>query len=238
MKRRVAGMELTRRGFIAGTAGLAAGGALTVLGAPEARAASRPTLRVGSRGSAVVALQRRLNALRYWCGTADGVFGQLTQQAVIALQKVAGITRDGICGPVTWSQLDAGIRPSVRTRTGLWIEVDKRRQVLLVVDDGRLRHTLATSTGSGDWFRYGGRRLRAVTPSGRYRVFRSVDGWDYGPLGGLYRPMYFNGGIAVHGFPSVPTVPASHGCCRVSLGAMDMLWRTGEIRVGRRVLVG
>ncbi|HET8599900.1 MAG TPA: L,D-transpeptidase family protein [Segeticoccus sp.] len=230
-------MELTRRGFITGATGLAAGGALALVGALPALAVSHPTLRYGSRGAAVVTLQRRLNALRYWCGAADGVFGGLTQQAVLAIQKVAGLVRDGICGPVTWSRLDAGVRAGPRTRSGYWVEIDKRHQVLLVVDNGRLRHALATSTGSGKWFRYGSRWLRAVTPSGSFRVTRSVNGWDYGPLGGLYRPMYFNGGIAVHGFGSVPAYPASHGCCRVSLGAMDMLWRTREITVGRRVLV-
>jgi lipoprotein-anchoring transpeptidase ErfK/SrfK len=52
-----------------------------------------------------------------------------------------------------------------------------------------------------------------------------VDAWDKSPLGQLYRPRYFNGGVAVHGYPSVPAYPASHGCVRVSLAAMDMIWR-------------
>ncbi|HET7306161.1 MAG TPA: L,D-transpeptidase family protein [Segeticoccus sp.] len=229
-------MELTRRGFVAGTTGLAAGAALTLVGAPAAEAAGR-TIRVGSRGRAVVRLQRRLGRLGYWCGAADGVFGPLTEQAVFAIQKVSGIVRDGVCGPVTWSKVDTGVRPRARTRHHRWIEIDKRRQVLLVVRSGRVEHILNTSTGSGRWFRYRGRSMRALTPDGRFRVFRSVNHWDYGALGGLYRPMYFNGGIAVHGATRVPPWPASHGCCRVSVAAMDMLWQTREIRVGRRVLV-
>jgi len=64
-----------------------------------------------------------------------------------------------------------------------------------------------------------------------------VNGWDRGPLGSLYRPQYFNGGIAIHGYTSVPSTPASHGCCRVSLRAMDNLWGVGRIRVRIAVLV-
>src|SRR5207244_4348779 len=38
-------------------------------------------------------------------------------------------------------------------------------------------------------------------------------------LGMLFNPLYFNGGIAIHGAPSVPPYPASHGCVRIPLGA-------------------
>jgi lipoprotein-anchoring transpeptidase ErfK/SrfK len=44
-----------------------------------------------------------------------------------------------------------------------------------------------------------------------------VKGWDKSPLGQLYQPYYFNGGIAVHGYSSVPTTPASHGCARIPM---------------------
>ena len=63
-----------------------------------------------------------------------------------------------------------------------------------------------------------------------------MNGWDRGPLGSLYRPQYFNDGIAIHGYTSVPSTPASHGC-RVSLRAMDNLWGVGGIRVRIAVLV-
>ena len=54
--------------------------------------AAQPTLRLGSRGSAVVALQHRLIALHYFdVSAADGVFGQNTYHAVIAFQKVQGL---------------------------------------------------------------------------------------------------------------------------------------------------
>jgi N-acetylmuramoyl-L-alanine amidase len=75
------------------------------------------------------------------------------------------------------------------------------------------------------------------TPPGRYGIFRQVDAWDPGPNGALYRPKYFNGGIAVHGSPSIPGHPASHGCARLHDRAMDHLWSTGALDLGGAVWV-
>jgi N-acetylmuramoyl-L-alanine amidase len=231
-------MSISRRDLLRGTAGVAAAGSLPlVLGAGNAVAASHPTLRTGSQGAAVLALQRRLTSLGYWLGAADGQFGDLTRQAVVAVQKVAGLARDGVCGPATWARVDAGVRPAARTTKGGVVEIDKKTQTLLVVNAGVVRWVFNTSTGSGRKYRQGGKDHIAVTPAGDFRVFRRVDGWDDGPLGKLYRPQYFNGGIAVHGYPVVPSMPESHGCCRVSLLAMDLLWGAGGMRVGTRVLV-
>jgi N-acetylmuramoyl-L-alanine amidase len=231
-------MSISRRDLLRGTAGVAAAGSLPlVLGAGNAVAASHPTLRTGSQGAAVLALQRRLTSLGYWLGAADGQFGDLTRQAVVAVQKVAGLARDGVCGPATWARVDAGVRPAARTTKGGVVEIDKKTQTLLVVNAGVVRWVFNTSTGSGRKYRQGGKDHIAVTPSGDFRVFRRVDGWDDAPLGKLYRPQYFNGGIAVHGYPVVPSTPESHGCCRVSLPGMDFLWGAGGMGVGTRVLV-
>jgi len=230
-------MSISRRALLRGTAGAAAGALPLVLGAGNAVAASHPTLRTGSRGAAVLALQRRLTSLGYWLGATDGEFGDLTRQAVVAVQKVAGLARDGVCGPATWARVDAGVRPAAHTTTGRVVEIDKKTQTLVVVNDGVVLCVFNTSTGSGRKYRQGGKDHIAVTPSGDFRVFRRVDGWDDGPLGKLYRPQYFNGGIAVHGYPVVPSTPASHGCCRVSLPAIDFLWGAGGLTVGTRVLV-
>jgi peptidoglycan hydrolase-like protein with peptidoglycan-binding domain len=45
----------------------------------------------GDTGAAVRSLQQRLTTLGYWLGAPNGVFGDSTQQAVYALQKVAGL---------------------------------------------------------------------------------------------------------------------------------------------------
>jgi N-acetylmuramoyl-L-alanine amidase len=109
--------------------------------------------------------------------------------------------------------------------------------VLLVVHTGHVRMILDTSTGSGAYYYSLGSLHHAVTPKGVYHVFRAVNGWDPGPLGKLYRPRYFNGGIAVHGYPTVPSQPASHGCVRVTIAAMDYLWAHRLLPIGRSVLV-
>ncbi len=52
-------------------------------------------LESGDSGPAVAELQAQLEALRYWVGPHDGVFGWLTEQAVYAFQKANDITVDG-----------------------------------------------------------------------------------------------------------------------------------------------
>ena len=68
-------------------------------------------------------------------------------------------------------------------------------------------------------------------------MFRRVEGWDSGPSGSLYCPQYFDAAIAVHGYTSVPSTPASHGCVRMSLRATDNLWGVAGIQVGSSLLV-
>lgn len=206
--------------------------------ADGARSAAGPAiLRQGDSGAEVRALQRRLAELGYWVGRVDGRYGPLTTQAVYALQKAAGLKRDGAVGPATRAALERGVRPVASSRRGRVAEVDLRRQLLLLVRDGKVEKVFNTSTGSGQTYFSRGVRKIAVTPKGRYRVYRQVDAWDPGPLGALYRPRYFNGGIAVHGFGSVPPYPASHGCVRVSVPAMDWIWKSSWLKVGSTVLV-
>ena len=61
-----------------------------------------------------------------------------------------------------------------------------------------------------------GRCGNAVTPGGTYRFYREVVGRRESALGGMYDPVYFNFGIAVHGAENVPDHPDSHGCIRIS----------------------
>lgn len=213
--------------------------------APAPAAASSPAtvevtsdLRTGDTGAQVSALQERLSALGYWIDGVDGHFGLHTEHAVLALQKAAGIDRDGIVGPDTRAALSAGTVPSATTESGSVVEIDLERQLLLVVTDGEVKSVIHTSTGSGQPYEGsdGSERI-ATTPTGEYAVFRDVDSWDPGPYGALYRPKYFNGGIAVHGYPSVPAQPASKGCARVSLAAMDWLWEQGHLDVYATVVV-
>lgn len=59
------------------------------------------TIRKGSKGDAVKALQIALNA--WGCSLeVDGDFGNLTRNALVSFQTAQGIEVDGICGPQTW----------------------------------------------------------------------------------------------------------------------------------------
>jgi hypothetical protein len=202
--------------------------------APEADG----TLEPGEHGDAVTLLQARLSELGYWLGTADGRYGQLTRQAVMAFQKAQGLGRDGVAGPATITALQAAPPITPRDPSGSHIEIDLDRQIILVVQDGSVRWTLNTSTGSGEAYASpGGGSAVAATPRGTFAVQREIDGLRQAPLGTLYRPKYFHGGIAIHGAGQIPAHPASHGCARVTNSAMDLLWSSGVTAIGTPVLV-
>ncbi len=55
----------------------------------------------------------------------------------------------------------------------------------------------------------------SYTPGGVFEFSWRYPGKRMGPLGGMWNPVYFNGGIAVHGADKVPVKPASHGCIRI-----------------------
>lgn len=215
--------------------GLGAGVA-TVLAAEPAHAGT--TYRRGSRGYGVATLQRSLARRGYWCGTADGVFGHLTQQAVWALQKRHGLVRDAIVGPNTRAALAYDTRLAPVGGAGSRFEVHLGRQLVLEVRSGRTYRVFNTSTGNGKPYKWFGQTYQANTYRGSFAVHRTYGGgWEGGPLGKLYRPAYFDRGRALHGSRSIPPYPASHGCCRLSMAATDLLWRSGRMTVGTGVLV-
>jgi Putative peptidoglycan binding domain len=66
----------------------------------------RPILRRGSTGTAVRCMQTSLNN---WGGAnlaVDGVFGPVTEGAVIRFQKAHGLVVDGVVGKQTWRALE------------------------------------------------------------------------------------------------------------------------------------
>lgn len=228
---------VSRRRAILGGMGAAVVGGSTVA-ATSAEAAVRPVLVLGSRGPAVTEAQNRLRSLGYWVGTPDGTFGHVTQQAVWALQKSAGARRSGRIDLAAWGLLARGFKPRPRATSGTLIEVDLKKQILMVVSNGRLVYTLNTSTGSGERYYSGGAWKTARTPTGSYSIYwRWANGWQTGSLGSMWRPTYWKGDFAIHGSQSIPPYPASHGCCRVSTAAQDMLWAGGWVSLGRRVVL-
>ncbi|GAB3570224.1 hypothetical protein GCM10027344_35680 [Spelaeicoccus albus] len=195
-------------------------------------------LRYGDSGPDVTAMQKRLTSLGYWISGTDGQFGPTTQQAVFAIQKVAGLSRDGVVGAKTRRAIDAGRVPSARSTSGRVVEVDLKRQLVMLVDNGRVITILNTSTGSGNYYTSEGQRRLAVTPRGQFTVSRQIDGPRQSKLGYLWRPKYFNGGIALHGeHNDVPAYASSHGCVRVTDAAMNWIWDTDQVPIGTKVWV-
>jgi lipoprotein-anchoring transpeptidase ErfK/SrfK len=116
---------------------------------------------------------------------------------------------------------------------------------LFVVEEGKTKFVINTSTGDDRVYVEPDRntpgvliRGKAITPVGKFKTDRErPDGWWVGDLGQIYRPKYFNGGVAIHGSQSVPANPASHGCVRVTTDAMDMIWDSGLLPLGADVVV-
>ena len=65
------------------------------------------TLRMGTISEAVADMQKRLIALGYLQGKADGNFGIKTSLALIAFQKANGLVADGIAGKKTLTKLNS-----------------------------------------------------------------------------------------------------------------------------------
>ncbi len=191
----------------------------------------------GDAGSEVEYVQRRLTDLGYWLGPVDGQYGLLTSQAVMAFEKVNGLPRDGVLDDRVRELLETAERPRAHTTLSYVFEVDKTRQVVFIARYGRVEWILNTSTGTEDYYTHEGQRKLATTPVGTFRVSRQVDGLREAPLGTLWRPKYFNGGIALHGSTSVPGYPASHGCVRLTYAAMDWIWAEDLMPIGTTVVV-
>lgn len=75
------------------------------------------TLKFGSRGNEVTRLQQALQDKGYYNSDVDGIFGPVTEKAVIAFQKDSGITIDGIAGNETQSKLYGSSAPVSRGDT-------------------------------------------------------------------------------------------------------------------------
>lgn len=206
-----------------------------------------PLAAVGTRdGEETKRVQQRLLDLGFWLQSANGDYGVTTSQAVMAFQKYMGLPATAEVDEATASLLTvADMRANGTATGGTLIEVDKDRQLLFVIRDAMTTWTINVSTGSGIPFKERdktewGKWVQgdAQTPDGIFLVDREREkGWHGGDLGDIYRPKFFNGGIALHGSYEIPNYPASHGCVRMSTAAMDMIWKDDIAPIGTTVWV-
>jgi peptidoglycan/xylan/chitin deacetylase (PgdA/CDA1 family)/lipoprotein-anchoring transpeptidase ErfK/SrfK len=177
------------------------------------------TLRAGATGPEVAYLEKTLEETSYSPGPRDATFDYPTLQAVYAFEKTHRLTRDGVVTPSQMTRLAVSRRPRAPRHKGRanFVDIDISRQVLFEVRKRKVRHTLPISSGNEENYVYNGVTYTAHTPRGAFVVERKIAGWRTSHLGRLYFPSYFVGGFAVHGSPSVPTSPASHGCVRLPM---------------------
>ena len=209
------------------------------------------TIGDGDQGDDVLALQTRLNELHFDVRKPDGYWGLSTKMAVWSYEQlVLRTTRADVTGKVTpamWERIKQplALRPWRPNATATHVEIFLPEQTLVLWVDGQVRLITHVSSGSSElWCAIprnvpayvgattslppGGERMRrvcgqSITPGGTFKVYRKEQGWWDIPLGKVYNPMYFNGGIAIHGYDQVPFTPASHGCVRVPMHIAEYL---------------
>ena len=175
-----------------------------------------PSIAMSQTRAEIKEAERRLAGLGYWTGAVDGILDRATRFGLIAFQKYEG---RAATGQLTLSELEAiraGSSPKAKESGYEHVEVDLDRQVMMLVNaDGEVR-VLHISSGFEGEFLEESKPSIAHTPRGRFIVYDKVAGWD-GKPGGMYYSSYISGGVAIHGYPSVPTEPASHGCIRLPI---------------------
>ena len=111
------------------------------------------------------------------------------------------------------------------------VNVSVACQIGYYVREGSIIRIFPVSTGA--------KGLR--TGIGTFKVGWRVDGWRESrqyPGSMLYRPMFFNGGEAIHGLTSdsaVRVYPASHGCVRTRRADVDWIWKHWDKKDAVRV---
>jgi PKD domain/L,D-transpeptidase catalytic domain/Putative peptidoglycan binding domain len=198
-----------------------AGNAVTI----PLRASAR-TVSYGANGPDVLALRSRLAKLRVHVPWPSTRFGPELVDSVVAFQKARGLSRTGVVDAETWRALSQEVVPAPRYhRPGTHLEVSKGRQILMIVRDGKTVAYLPVSSGAG-----------GITPVGNFSVLwkaPSTSTWLGSAI--LFRTMTIHGNVAIHGYPSVPTYPASHGCIRIPVWLADWLYQ--QTPVGEPVYV-
>ncbi len=208
--------RLTIRASHVATAEMAATQSLASHVTVVARYAAR-----GSRGLAVKYLQRRLSKLGYVVGQR-GYYDARTGRAVLAFRKVTRMARTYTASAEVFRRLASGEgRFKVRYKNhGRHVEIDLKRQVLVLINRGKAVRIYPTSSG------------KPSTPTilGKYRIYRKEPGTNN--LRMIYST-YFIRGYAIHGYPEVPIYPASNGCLR--LPPSEAISVYNWIRMGTRV---
>ena len=180
-------------------------------------------LSAGSSGPQVKAMLAQLARLKFRVPSLGSSFTSQVADAVVAFQKAYGLTRDYVFGASCWRKLEtATVIKAKYSSPSTHLEVDKGRQIAMVVKNGAPYGIIPVSTGA-----------TGNTPSGTFHIFiKSL--WaqsNYDSL--LFRSMGFYSDFAMHGYSPVPPYPASHGCVREPMWVAQ--WMYDQSWVGETV---
>lgn len=178
-----------------------------------------------SSGSATRSIRMMQTALirKKYVLSGTGKFDGHTQRALVAVRKRLGLSRT--------STFDRKLATRLARGEGGWtvkfpengrhVEADISMQLLALIGaGGKVERIYPTSSGA------------PATPTvrGHFSVYRK----DYGTNAkGMVHSSYFIRGYAIHGYQSVPTYNASHGCLRVPVP--DALSIFKWVRYGTKV---
>jgi hypothetical protein len=162
-----------------------------------------PSARPGARGPVVRTLQAQLARLGYVVGRR-GLYDARTARAVLAFRKVTGMARTSIASADVFRRLarGGGGFPVKFPTHGEHVEADLSRQVIALIRGSKVERIYPVSSG----------KPSTPTIRGHFKVYLKSPGTN---AKGMYMSSYFIRGYAIHGYPSVPVFPASHGCLRV-----------------------
>lgn len=169
-------------------------------------------------------VEQELARQGYTTGAVDGQIDGQSIWAVYAFQKVAALPVNGQFGDREWDTMlgHPQLQPRRPDLGPDHVEIDLRRQLVLVVRGGRVRHAFHTSSG----------KPSTPTVLGTFSVYEKRNTRQ---ANGMYRSIFFHRGYAIHGYPSIPLYPASNGCLRLYDGDADVVFPL--VQMGERVVV-
>lgn len=218
---------MLRRGLVSGVVSFSLLGSVLV-----APAAADPT-EFDTQSTAMAQVQQGLAEAGFYRGPIDGSYDAHTQQAVMAFRKEIGAARTFSWSNTLWDELNSYVKPwtPFRFNEPDRVEINLTRQVLYLFEGDALAGVFPISSGNGEpYTNQFGSFSQAHTPTGDFKIQRHIKGERISFLGTLWNPWYFTGGYAVHGSPSVPAWPASHGCVRLTFWDSD--WLESRLFIG------
>ncbi len=182
-----------------------------------------PKLHKGSKGPQVALFHSLLREQGYFV-RGKKRYGASTELAVLAFRKVNKMKRQTRYSRAIYRALlqGRGAFPLQHPDEGKHVETDLSRQVMVLAEDGKPKHTFHISSGTG----------ATPTVTGKFSFYMKTPGYN---AKRMYYSAYFIGGYATHGYNPVPNYPASHGCLRNPIA--DSVFIYNWINIGDTIYV-